>query len=395
MRTTTRRGIGAGTFWIVLGLVSDVVLAAGLFEGPAIRVGTTASLSGRYAESGLEQLQGIQMWVDDVNGRGALLGRKVELIHYDDRSDPNTSAQLYEKLISEDEVDLLLGPYASDLNLAASEVTERHQFPMVATGGSAEQIWARGFRNIFGTETPTAGYAHLLLEYASGQGLERIALIYEDSAFPREMAQGAREDAAALGMTIVFDEAFSDANPRFDVTVTRMRSADPELVIGGTYLDDSITLTRELKRQGFTPEILAYTVGPALRGFGDSLGADAERVMGIVQWMPSARLPLARDFSYRYQQKYGRAAGPNAGSGYASGQVTEAAVRLAGTLERSKIREQLRTLKFRSILGHYRVDDTGMQIAKPGYVMQWQGGQRHLILPEGIAERRAAYPFQN
>ncbi len=123
-----------------------------------IKVGVTASLSGEYAAPGGEQLEGIQMWAHDLNARGALLGRPVEIVYYDDKSDASTSAALYERLISEDKVDLLLGPYSSGLTLAASGVAEKHHFPMVATGASSTDIWSRGYKNIFQVDAPTDTY---------------------------------------------------------------------------------------------------------------------------------------------------------------------------------------------------------------------------------------------
>jgi len=359
-----------------------------------IMIGTTASLTGRYADFGREQLQGIQMWVDSINARGALLGRKVKLVHYDDKSDPETSARLYEKLITQDGVDLLLGPYASDINMTASTVAEQHQFPMIATGAAADSIWERGYTNVFGIETPASGYMDLVLAFAKGKGLKRVALIYEDSDFPREVAKWVRADAAALGLEIVFDEEYDQDSTRFGKLIKRMVAADPEVIIGGSYLEDSLAFTRQAKAAGLAPMILALTVGPGLRGFGDALGPDAEGVMGIVQWLRSARLSKAQDFAYRYHRKHGYNAGPHAASGYAAGQVLEATVRLAGSLDNDKVREQYRTLKTRSILGHYRVDETGKQVGKPGYVMQWQDGDRRLILPLDLAERPVEYPFR-
>ena len=142
-----------------------------------IRVGVTASLTGDFAELGRDQLTGIQMWADDLNARGALLGRKVEIVHYDDASDAGKSAALYERLISQDGVDLLLGPYSSALTLAASRVAERHNFPMVATGASSETIWDQGFSNIFQIDAPAGDYMKLPLELANDKGLKRIALV--------------------------------------------------------------------------------------------------------------------------------------------------------------------------------------------------------------------------
>src|SRR5210317_143903 len=129
-----------------------ILLACLLFCGMAqaedkrgvIRIGATASLSGGYQVPGTSQAQGLRMWADDVNKRGALLGKRVELVTYDDTSDAATSAALYEKLITEDRVDLLIGPYGSDITLAAAEVADRHGIPMVAAGAAARGIWMRG-----------------------------------------------------------------------------------------------------------------------------------------------------------------------------------------------------------------------------------------------------------
>jgi branched-chain amino acid transport system substrate-binding protein len=143
-----------------------------------------------------------------------------------------------------------------------------------------------------------------------------------------------------------------------------------------------------------TPAIVALTVGPAQKAFGDALGAGAENVMGVVAWMRSGFLPMAYDFSYRYKVRYGSNAAAQAAYGYAGGQVLEAAVRLAGSLDHDAVREQLRTMTFRSILGPYRVDDAGRQLAKKTYVMQWQNGFRLLILPDDLRDSPAVFPFR-
>jgi branched-chain amino acid transport system substrate-binding protein len=358
----------------------------------SIRVGVTASLTGEYAKLGSDQLSGIRMWADDINARGALLGRKVEIVHYDDASNPEKGAQLYERLIRQDQVDLLLGPYSSDITLAASRVAERHNFPMVATGAASSAIWEQGFRNIFQIDTPAGQYMELPLQLASEKGLKRIALVFADAEFPREVAAGVRSMAAAHGMQLVLDQAYPQDNPDFTAIAGRIRASGAQVVIGGTYFDDSVALVRAIRRAGLQPDILVLTVGPALVQFGEILGDDAEGVMGATAWMRSGKMPLAYDFSFRYKQKYGHNAAVHAAYGYGGGQVLEAAVRLAGSLDRDAIREQLQNMTFRSLLGHYRVDETGAQTAKRTYVMQWQDGYRLLILPEELADSEVEYP---
>ncbi|UCC55492.1 MAG: amino acid ABC transporter substrate-binding protein [Gammaproteobacteria bacterium] len=370
------------------------VLSHGTLGADPIRIGMTASLTGQYAAPGDNMLKGIRMWADDVNGRGALLGRPVEIVYYDDKSDPATSARLYERLISEDKVDLLVGPYASDLTLEASSVAERHDFPMVSGSAAASAIWARGYKNIFQVDAPAEKFMDGLMESASNAGLSRIAIAYAGSEFPRAVATGVRAKAAELNMSLVFDREYPDGTTDFTGVVRDMKATSPDLVIGGTYLNDSIAFVQEAKRQQFSPKAFAFTVGPALIEFGDRLGPDAEGILGVVSWMRGGSVPMAYDFSFRYKRKYGRNAGVHAAYGYAAGQVLEAGVRLAGSLDRDAIRQQLREMRFRSILGNYKVDETGKQLAKSTYVMQWQDGYRLLVLPKAIRDAEVIYPLK-
>jgi branched-chain amino acid transport system substrate-binding protein len=138
--------------------------------------------------------------------------------------------------------------------------------------------------------------------------------------------------------------------------------------------------------------MVALTVGPALREFGDTMGAKAEGVVGVVQWLRSVRLPMAQDFAYRYRQKYGNNPGVHAAIGYSAGQVLEAAVRLAGSTDKDALRKQLGSMQFRSLLGLYQVDETGRQQGKRNYLLQWQDDSRRLVEPADIAERELIYP---
>ena len=359
-----------------------------------ITIGTTASLTGRFAELGRQQFHGTTMWADDVNSRGALLGRKVRLIHYDDGSDAAKAARLYQRLITQDKVDLLLGPYSSDLTLAASTVAEKHDFPMLATGAAAGRIWARGYRNIFGIDAPARDYMRLPLGLMKERGLRRIALIHADTEFTREVAEGVRAQAADHGLHFVFDEEYDRKRGNVADLVRRVKHTKPDAVFGGTYFKGAVAIMREAKAQGLSPKAFVFTVGPAARKFGAVLGADAVGAMGVVPWLRSARIPGSQDFSFRFTRRFKYSPSYHAVYGYAGGQVLEAAVRLAGTLEKDKVREQLGSMIFRSLLGNYRVDATGKQIGKEIFLLQWQEDGRRLVLPENLAERPVIFPFE-
>ncbi len=384
-----------------LGLMRSVLLVSILAwslsyrnaqAAPPIKIGVTIGLSGKYAALDTERLHGMQMWVSDVNERGALLGRQVKLIFHDDRSDEPTAQRLYERLITEDQVNFLFNPYSSGLTLAVLDVVERHQIPMVATA-SSPQVWSQGYRYIFGISTPADRHMDRILALAAEKRLKRVAIAYASSEFPQDVAQGVRARTDEYGMTRVFDEEFFKNTTKFADLVARMAKTQPDIVMVGAYLNDAVAFMQQAKTQGLTPKIVAFSGGPSVWEFGDQLGGDAEGVMSSVQWERSVRMPGSFDFSFRFKQKHGHDASYPAAEGYAAGQILEAAVRLAGSTDKAQVREQLLSLKFRSLLGHYRVDETGKQLDKPMYVIQWQKGRRRLIYPQNLTPFTVLYPF--
>jgi branched-chain amino acid transport system substrate-binding protein len=386
-----KKTIYAFTIWfLILPLFSGISHAA-----DTIRVGTTQPLSGKFKDFGEEQLYGLQMWVHDINARGALLGKTVELVYYDDYSEPDRSALLYRQLIEKDKVDLLVGPYSSDTTLAASTIAEKYNFPMVASAASAEKIWQRGYKNIFGTDVPSANYMNVAIAAAQAKGATTFDLISSDSEFSKEVAEGVRRELASRGLTLLLDEVYSLEQDDFTALAKKLGNSKGEVLLGATYLHDSLAISRAIRAIGGAKtrkDMVALTVGPALREFGDEMGAAAEGIVGVVQWLRGIQKPGAQDFAYRYRLKHGYNPGVHAAIGYSTGQVIEAAVRLAGSLDKNAVRIQLKKMTFHSLFGEYRVDKTGRQVGKRNYLLQWQGDRRYLIDPPDVAERELIYP---
>src|SRR3989344_1914322 len=378
-----------------LAIFLGVVFSPTLTHAKDIVVGTSVALTGKHARTGQEQLQGFQMWVEEVNARGGLLGQIVKLVYYDDESKPETGTKLYEKLITDDKVDLLIGLYSSSATSAASIVAEKHSFPMVSSGASASEIWERGFKNTFGLYTPAELYMDQILEFGKSKGLKKIALIYENTEFPRGVASGVKTKAKQLGMRIVFEEEYGKASTDFSSMIIKIKAKKPDMVIGGSYLPDSTTFMRQAKENRLYAKIFAFAVGPGLPDFGQDLGLDAEAVMGNTQWEPTLKLPGASEFSAKYKTKYGLEPGYHAGGGYGAGYVLEAAVKKAGTTDRDKVRAALFALDTVNAFGRFKVDATGKQIGKPAYAVQWLGGERHIVFPADAPTAKGAYPFKD
>nr|VFJ43198.1 MAG: branched-chain amino acid transport system substrate-binding protein [Candidatus Kentron sp. FW] len=363
------------------------------FKG-VIYVGASVAKTGKYSRTGKHQLNGIEMWVENVNARGGLLKNCVRLRHYDDESQPATGAKLYEKLITDDNVDLLIGPYSSGVTLSASTVTERYKIPMVAAGAAASKIWSRGYKNVFGLYTTAESYMDQILEFAKSKGLTKVALIYSDTTFPRGVANGVREKVRALEMKLVFEEEYGKSSTDFAGIILKMRRKKPDVIIGGSYLPDSTAFVRQAKENRLNAKIFAFAVGPGLPDFGKNLGADAEGVMGNSQWEPNLNVAGIQAFVKAYEEKYGEPPGYHAAGGYGAGQVVEAAVKQANSVEPREIRKALSELDITTVFGRYKVDETGRQIGKPAYAIQWINGKRELVLPGEAATEEPVYPFK-
>jgi branched-chain amino acid transport system substrate-binding protein len=169
---------------------------------PPIRIGASLSQTGLYATPGQNQLRGYQLCVKHMNEKGGVLGRKLELVVYDDGSDPAAAARLYEKLITQDKVDLVLGPYTTPITDAVAQVNEKYRMPMVAPLASATSIYRKGRKFIFSMLPPAEVYFEGLIDIAAKKGLKTVALINTDDLFGRATTQGAIEMATKKGFKV-------------------------------------------------------------------------------------------------------------------------------------------------------------------------------------------------
>ncbi len=357
-----------------------------------LRIGASISLTGRYDRTGKELMNGYQLWAEQVNARGGVLGRKVEFLVYDDTSDPETAAKLYEKLITEDKVDLIIGPYSSPVTIPASTVTEKYGYPMIASGASATEIWTRGYKNVFETYTGAPFYLDGAIDIASRQGYRTVAIINENSAFTKDTVAGAKRKAQEMNLQVVFEEEYARDVRDLSPVLTKIRALNPDVLLGGTYGEDSTLIVRQLKDLNWVPKVLALTVGPALPDFSQNLGGDAEYIFGATQWEPSIKAPGVPEFVASYKAKYGYEPGYHAAGGFAAAQLLLQAIESAGSVDNPKIRDVLASLETQTIYGDYKVDQSGAQIAKPSFLIQILGGERKIVWPDSVAESKYTVP---
>ena len=357
-----------------------------------IRLGASLSLTGTYAKLGKYQHEGYQLCNKELNAKGGLLGRKVEFVVYDDQSTPATGVRLYEKLITEDKVDAVMGPYSSPISEAVANVTEKYQKVMVSPLASTTSIFRKGRKNIFMVVSPAEVYLEGLVEMAAKRGMKTIAVVNEDTLFTKTAAQGAADLAKKHGMQVVFQEAYPKGNQDFSALLTKVKAVNPDVFAAATYFDDAIAITRQMKELNVNPKMYGVTVGGDLPEFYDLLKQNAEYVYGATQWDDVLPYPGAKEFVAAYKKEFGREPVYHSAAGYAGCLVYTEAVKRAGTLESAKVREQLLKLETKTAFGDFKVDETGFQVAHKMVMLQWQDGKKVIVWPDDLANAKPRFP---
>src|SRR5215469_12832921 len=252
--------------------------------GRPILIGATASETGALAVDATYHLRGEQLAVEDINSHSGWLGRPVELKYYDDKSEPGTAIRLYTRLVTQDRVNFLVGPYSSGITQAVVPLVNKYKMATIEPGASLPDIYVSGNVWNFQGIPPSTGYLEGLLPLAKSHGAKKVAVLALKSAYSLACAKARVAQANALGMTIVYQTTYSLPQPDFSSIALAIKNADPDVVLACSYYPDSVGLTQGLDRVGFKPKFLAETIGPAEMEFSKTLGPLANRIISNTSW---------------------------------------------------------------------------------------------------------------
>ncbi len=385
----------------LLSLMGALLLMLSLTFGETIRFGAAVSLSGKYAKEGELLRKGYELWKETVNSRGGIkVGERryrVEIIYYDDQSDPKTTAKLVEKLITEDGVRFILGPYGSAQVFAAAGVVEKYRALMVQGGGASSRIYAQGYRHVFGVFNVAQDYGRSLVELAASLKPKprSLAILYEKDIFSEDAARGARETAREKGIRVVLYESYPKGAQDLSSLMLKVRMKKPDAIIGAGHFKDSVLVVKQLKQFRVNPVFLGLTVGPPLPAFVKALGRDAEYTFGPVQWTPalSYRDPLfgdTRGYVRAFRERFGEDPEYHSAGGTAAALALQLAIERAGSLEVERVREELLRMREETFYGIIGFDETGKIVTKSMAVIQIQGGKPVTVYP--FREAEPVYP---
>ncbi len=376
--------------------------AAGADAEKVIYLGAAVSETGKYSREGKDTRQGYGLWLDWVNneyGGVQIDGERyrVELIMYDDEGDPDTAARLVEKLISEDQVDFLLGPYSSSLTQSTSAIAEKYGKIMIEGNGAAEPLFERGFRNLFAVLTPAGNYTRSALQLLAEQGAKSVVIAYEDTAFPTSVAEGAQRWAAEYGLEVLGVETYPVNVADVSGIMSKFKELEPDIFVGGGHFNDAVLFIRSAKELDFNPKAMVITVGPSNPTLIEEVGADAEYVIGPTQWEASMSyaddyLGTAAEYAARYQDLWGEPPTYQAAESTATALALHLAIEQAGSLDTDAVRTALRNLDVVTFYGPISFDEKGRNAAKPMGAIQIQNGEILVVAPTHAAVAELNYP---
>jgi branched-chain amino acid transport system substrate-binding protein len=359
-------------------------------EGP-VRIGASLPLTGDFSQPGTAAKQGYEIWEQMINDAGGLLGRDVELVILDDASDQNTVVADYNRLISRENVDLLLGTFSSLLNLPASAVAERNRMVYVEPAGGAPEIFERDFKYLFFAQPATAPHqADIFVEYLKSlpadQRPQSAAYPVMDDPFTVPVIDTIQAELEAMGVETVYSKVYPPDTTNFDTIANAIGSQNPDLVAQGAVFEDGVGLIRSMQKAGYNPSILFQTSAPSnSTQYSDAIGVDnTEGVFYTVSWSPEADYPMNAEFVRAYDEKFGGEPPEDAADAFAAAQVLQAAVEEVGNIDQDAIADYLHENSVETILGELSWDETGAP-EQEFILAQWQSGAPEVVLPEEVA----------
>jgi len=384
-----------------------------------IKIGTGMALTGGLAANGKAAILAMKIWEEEINAKGGLLGRPVQLIYYDDQSNPSTVPGIFTKLLDVDRVDLICGDYGTNLLAPAMPVVIQHNMTFFALFGldvNREFQYPRYFAmQPAGGPNPSAAFSQGFFEVAAAQNPKpkTLAIMAADAEFPHNAADGARENAKKAGLQIVYDKTYPPNTTDYSPIVRAVDAVNADVVFSASYPPDAVGIVRAANEIGLKAKLFGGgLVGLQYASIKQQLGPMLNGIVNYDFWEPAKTLefPGVEEFLKKYQAKAASEGVDPLGYylppfAYANLQVLQAAVEGTNSLDQDKLADWLRKNTIKTIVGDLAFGSNGewkearvLQVqfhdVQGSDLDQWKTDVKQTILwPDKYATGKAAYPY--
>jgi len=378
--------------------LTGLVFAGGQEEAAAekvVKIGCSVSMSGKMAPEGTNVKRGVELWEEYVNSKGGIkVGNdmyKVEVVYYDDKSDAGTGTKLTEKLITEDKVDFLFGPFSSGITFATTAIGEKYDVITVAPEANATKVYERGYKNVFSILPPAPALTQPIFDMIDSLDLDpepkTVAIIVSNDLFPLSCAEGALKMCEELGLEVVLYEKYPADATDVSALLSLVKDKNPDIFLTSGYTKDALMVVRQAREINLNVKLFATSVGVVLPEFIPSLGSDANYVVEGEWWLAtgSDKGPVfgsTPEYVKMFEDKYNETPGYHAASGSAAGVVLQLAIEKAGTLDTAAVRDALRGLDVvLAVWPGVKFNEKGQNVSAEHPVVQVQNEEYAVVWP--------------
>ncbi len=392
---------------VLVATVAIVLVATGA-KADTIVLGAAVSLTGKYSTAGNHTKRGYDLAVTRVNERGGVKvggkSYKLKIIYYDDESTPARGAQLAERLIKQDKVKYLLGPYSSGLTKAIAPVTEKYKVPMVEGNGASLSLFNKGYKYLFAVLSTTQFYLkeaiNLAAEQAKKTGRDpktlKVAMAFENDPFSQDVRAGVVEDAKRHGMKIVIDDKLPPEINDMSATLAKVRALKPDILLVSGHSKGAALVVRQVAAMKVSVPMLAITHCDSAKVI-KKFKVKANFILCASQWDRSLSYKdgwfgTAEQYAQLFEKTYKYSPPYQAAESSAAVLTFVDAFQRSGSLDPEKLRNALAATKMQTFYGNIKFDSTGKNIAKPMVLYQIQDGKYKVVAPLRWATSKLIHP---
>ncbi|MDT9592057.1 amino acid ABC transporter substrate-binding protein [Nocardioides zeae] len=375
--------------------------AGGSGSDDEIVIGISLPLTGDFSEPGKGVERGYEAWAEYVNENGGLLGKDVRLVILDDQSNADRVASDYERLINQENVDLIFGPFSTRLVVPAAQVAQDYGFLFVEPAGAADEVFEQGFDNLFYAAPAVADdhyklLAEHILAMPEDQRPQTAAYATMDDPFAQGTAYGLRDALAEAGIETVVDEVYPPNTTDFSNIAAQIADSDADIVVGGTQYQDAVNLIVALRQLGYQPDLAAFSTAPTNPEFPEAIGEGTEGIISPTGYTPEAQFPENEAFVEFYTEKHGNPPAEDEANAWTTGEVVAAAVEAVECADPSAECQQqlidwLRDNEVDTVVGPLSWDANGRP-QSAHLIQQYVDGEIRIVLPGDTAEAELIYP---
>ena len=386
------------TLVVVAAILALVMAASTGFAAETVKVGVLLPLTGSQAKFGEIEKRSMEMATEEINAKGGVNGKKIELLFEDDTGKPDVGRSGVEKLISRENVPVITGGYSSSVTAAATPVAQQFKVPFVICTGSADDITEKGYDYIFRINPPASEYPNAVRTFLQGvaKDVKTVALLYENSAFGQSSSKSFEKDAAELGLKIVVKEGYQAGAIDFKPILTKVKAANPDMIYMVSYVMDASLLMRQSKELRINPKMfVGGGAGFTLPEFAKSAGDAADGVYSATLWVETLPFPGAKEYFNKFQKKYGVNTEYHGAEAYAAIYVVADALKRAKSITPKDVRDALATTDMKTAFGPVKFVSYGKKTQQnkvDTYMVQWQKGELEAVWPTSAATKKYIYP---